>query len=195
MGRQIIVSHKHAVLLAIRISSQNFPVFREYFRCKFIIGIFQIFHRGHIANPTFCYREENNNACQCYQRDENPKDFYDFLYHVRFLKFVGSIFNNGAKIRKYIKTTLTILIENSKYPKNGRSSGNLQKHRSPELPNSLRTLTVSEETLFPSPAYPSASHSSLRAIRSTPTPPEIPLSFLCRRPHPERYGCNYPQNP
>ena len=27
MGRQIIVSHKHAVLLAIRISSQNFPVF------------------------------------------------------------------------------------------------------------------------------------------------------------------------
>ena len=99
MGGQIVISHKNAVLLTIRISTQNFSVFREDFRCKFIIGIFQVFHRRHIANPTFCYREENNNACQCYQCYENPKDFYDSFYHVRFNNFCD--YNNRAKVRKY----------------------------------------------------------------------------------------------
>jgi len=104
VGRQVVISHEHTILLTIGISAQNLSVFREDFRCKFIIGIFQVFNGRHIANPTFCYREENNNACQCYQCYENPKDFYDFFYHVRFNNFCD--YNNRTKVRKYNVYTL-----------------------------------------------------------------------------------------
>ena len=72
IGRQIIVSHKHAVFLTIGISTQYFSVLGKDFCGKFVIRIFQVFHRRHIAYPALGYGKEYKDTHQRNQCDENP---------------------------------------------------------------------------------------------------------------------------
>ena len=67
--RKIGIAAVHTIVFFHRECAQHFPVFREDFRCKFIVGIFQLFHRRHIAYPALRNRNKDNhnsyqNNCQ-----------------------------------------------------------------------------------------------------------------------------------
>ena len=60
VGRKIGIAAVYTIIFFHWEGTQYFPVFREYLSCKFIIGIFQFFHRRHIAYPALRDRHKNN---------------------------------------------------------------------------------------------------------------------------------------
>ena len=81
VGRQFVVAHVDAVLLTIRIGAQGLPVGGQDFGGKLVVGILQVLHRRHVANPSLRDGIEHDHAGQHAEDEEYPQGNYDFLYH------------------------------------------------------------------------------------------------------------------
>ena len=88
VGRQVVVAHEHAVLLAVRVGAQHLPVLREDLGGELVVRVFQILHGRHVAYLPGSNRVEYHNAHKYSQRYKSPQYNDDFLYHSPALKFI-----------------------------------------------------------------------------------------------------------